>query len=264
MLTLTLWIVFSFPLSTLIDSLVWNEIVHGICCDISGWYHQYDAYSTPIRWSRIALSYLLGSVGVACSSIISVSFEGMGCEPVLNLAATPNEAVCIICTVVNKTILLTLWGKLMYVSYTTDQPVFSRASCRCSSYNLSLGSFDMVDLCLWDALSKWHSSWRVFTCPMCMPIIFWTGHINSCMSWSITDRYIIKWHLCHAWYWFWTIKALVEAVVLWWLCSNSRGHISSVDHCQTFSVFMIRLAKKPVLKAKMLYWHWLCMYFICG
>ncbi len=89
---------------------------------------------------------LPGSVRVACSPILSVSFEGMGCEPVLNLAATLDEAVSIICTVVDKTILLTLWGKLMYVSYTTNQPVFSRASQRCSSYNLSLGSFDMVDL----------------------------------------------------------------------------------------------------------------------
>ncbi len=100
------------------------------------------------------LSYLSGSVGVACSPILSVSFEGMGCEPVLNLVATPDEAVSIICTIVNKTMLQTLWGKLMYVSYTTDWPVFSRASHRCSSYNLSLGSFDMVDLRLWDALSR--------------------------------------------------------------------------------------------------------------
>jgi hypothetical protein len=37
------------------------------------------------------LSYLPGSVGVDCSTILSVSFEGMGCEPVLNLAATPDE-----------------------------------------------------------------------------------------------------------------------------------------------------------------------------
>jgi hypothetical protein len=37
-----------FLLWTLIDSFVWNEIVHGISCDmISGWNHQYDAYSTP-------------------------------------------------------------------------------------------------------------------------------------------------------------------------------------------------------------------------
>jgi hypothetical protein len=70
------------------------------------------------------LSYLPGSVGVACSPILSVSFEVMGCEPVLNLSATLDEAVRIICTIFDKIILLTLWGKLMYVSYTTDRPVF--------------------------------------------------------------------------------------------------------------------------------------------
>jgi hypothetical protein len=48
----------------------------------------------------------------------------MGCEPVLNLGATPDEAVSIICTIADKNILLTLWGKLMYVSYTIDRPVF--------------------------------------------------------------------------------------------------------------------------------------------
>jgi hypothetical protein len=62
-------------------------------------------------------------LGVACSPILSVSFEGMGCEPVLNLSATPDEAVGIIFTVVDKTILLILWGKLMYVSY-NDRPLF--------------------------------------------------------------------------------------------------------------------------------------------
>jgi hypothetical protein len=71
-----------------------------------------------------ALSILSGSLGVACSLISSVSFEGVGCEPVLNLSATPNEAVSIICTAVDNTILLILWGKLMCVSYTTDLPLF--------------------------------------------------------------------------------------------------------------------------------------------
>jgi hypothetical protein len=47
---------------------------------------------------------LPGSVGVACSPILSVSLEGMGCDPVLNLAATLDEAVSIICTVFDKTI----------------------------------------------------------------------------------------------------------------------------------------------------------------
>ena len=87
-------------------------------------------------------------------------------------------------------------------------------------------------------------------------LIFGLGtSTHVCLS-SITDFYIIKRHVSPAWYWFWTIKALVEAMVLWWFYSNSWGHSSSVDHCQTFGVFMIRLAKKPVLKAKMLYWHW--------
>ncbi len=210
------------------------------------------------------LSYLPGSVGVVCSPILSVSFERMCCEPVLNLVATPDEAVSIICTVVDKTILLTLWGKLMYMSYTTDQPVFSRSSCRCSSYNLSLGSFDMVDLRLWDALSRWCCSWRGFTLPMCMPINFGLGTSTHVCSWSITDHYIIKRHVSPAWYWFWAIKALVEAMVYDGFYSNSWGCSSSVDHCQTFSVSMIRLAKEPVLKAKMLYWHLLCMFLICG
>jgi hypothetical protein len=40
-----------------------------------------------------ALHILSGLLGVACSPILSVSFEGMGCEPVLNLSATPDEAV---------------------------------------------------------------------------------------------------------------------------------------------------------------------------
>ncbi len=47
---------------------------------------------------------LSGSGGVACSPILSVSSEGMGCESVLNLTATPDEAVSIICTFVDQTI----------------------------------------------------------------------------------------------------------------------------------------------------------------
>ncbi len=41
----------------------------------------------------------LGLLGVACSPILSVSLEEVGYEPILNLAATPDEAVSIICTV---------------------------------------------------------------------------------------------------------------------------------------------------------------------
>jgi hypothetical protein len=81
-------------------------------------------------------------------------------------------------------------------------------------------------------------------------LFFGLGTSTHVCLWSITDRYIIKWHVSHAWCWFWTIKALVEAVVLWWRYSNLRGHNSSVDYCQTFNVFMIRLAKNLFLRQK--------------
>ncbi len=55
------------------------------------------------------LHVLSGLLGVACSPILSVSLEGMGCEPVLNLAATPDEAVSIMCTVADKTIPSNFW-----------------------------------------------------------------------------------------------------------------------------------------------------------
>ncbi len=42
---------------------------------------------------------LPGLLGVACSTILSVILEEVGCEPVLNLAATPDEAVSIQCTI---------------------------------------------------------------------------------------------------------------------------------------------------------------------
>ncbi len=68
------------------------------------------------------MQILPGSVGVACSPILSVSLEEVGCEPILNLAATTDEAGSIICGVVDKTIPSTFWKKLMYVSYTIDRP----------------------------------------------------------------------------------------------------------------------------------------------
>ncbi len=49
-----------------------------------------------------SIPMLPGSVSVACSPISSVSLAEIGCEPVLNLAATPDETVSIICTFVDK------------------------------------------------------------------------------------------------------------------------------------------------------------------
>ncbi len=121
---------------------------------------------------------LPGSVGVACSPILSVSLEELGCEPILNLAATPDEALSIICTVIDKTITSTFREKLMYASYTTDQPR--------SSVGHPVDALAII--CLW-VLLTWLAyaygmlslvdlaSWRVFTTQMCMPIV-WTGHFN--------------------------------------------------------------------------------------
>jgi hypothetical protein len=50
------------------------------------------------------MGMLPGSAGVACSPIRSVSLERISCEPVLNSAATPDEAVSIMGTFVDKTI----------------------------------------------------------------------------------------------------------------------------------------------------------------
>ncbi len=71
----------------------------------------------------------------------------------LKLSANSDMALSL-CTVIDKTTLSTLWGKSMHMSYTTDRPMYQRASRRCSNYNSSLSSFDMVDLGLWDTLLR--------------------------------------------------------------------------------------------------------------
>ncbi len=156
------WI--QFPLWTLIDSIVWIGIVHGILFDISRWYHciWWILYTYKVIKGN-ACTYL-GLLGVACSPILSVSLEEVGCEPVLNLAATPDEAVSIICTVCWQTIPSTFLGKVDVCElYYWPARVFRRASCRCSSLNLVVGSLTWLTYALWDALSRWHRSWRVLT-----------------------------------------------------------------------------------------------------
>ncbi len=130
------------------------------------------------------------------------------------LISSSDEAVSIICNFVDRNILLTFWGKLMYVSYTTDWSGVSVGH--------PIGALDIF--CLW---ALWHG-WLTLmgcsvkmtlllessTCPMCMPIpICRIWQFNSHMFMIISDHYIIKRHVCHAWYGCWTIKALVEAEV---------------------------------------------------
>ena len=109
LLTLTLWIEFSFRIEPWLIHSLWIGIVHGILFDISGWYHRIWWILYTCKVIKGNTCAYLGLLGVACSPILSVSLEEVGCEPVLNLAATPDEAVSIICTVVDKTILSTYW-----------------------------------------------------------------------------------------------------------------------------------------------------------
>ncbi len=63
--------------------------------------------------------------------------------------------------------------------------------------------------------------------------------IHVC-SQSINDCYIIKLHGSDAWYGCWTIKALVEAEVLYegFYC-ELRVQSSAIDHSQTFRCLII-------------------------
>ena len=213
LLTLTLWIEFSFRIEPWLIHSLWIGIVHGILFDISGWYHciWWILYTCKVIKGNTCA--YLGSLGVACSPILSVSLEEVGCEPVLNLAATPDEAVSIICTVCwqNYTFNLLvrswcIWAILL------SAMVFSRASRRCFSLNLSVGSLTWLTYALRDALSKDIAPGE---------FRFSNVHANFLLDWALqlmyvtisSDCYIIKRHVSHAWYRCWTIKALVEAEV---------------------------------------------------
>jgi hypothetical protein len=74
----------------------------------------------------------------------------------------------------------------------------------------------------------------------------------------ISDHYIIRQHVSHAWYGCWTIKALVEAKVLYDGCTVSCGGIAApLIIARPLNVALlikiIGLANKPILKANMLY-----------
>ncbi len=143
----------------------------------------------------------------------------------------------------------------MYVSYTTDWPGVSVGH--------PIGA--PATNCLWILWYGWLMLMgcsvnmilllKSSTCPMFMQIpICRIWQFNSCMFMIISHCYIIKRHDNHAWYGCWTIKALVEAEVLWWLCCDSWGHSSSVDNCQTFTCLyiykIICLSRKPILMQK--------------
>ncbi len=149
--------------------------------DISGWYHRIWWILCTCKVIKGNACAYQGLLGVACSPILSVSLEEVGCEPVLNLAATPDEAVSIICTVCwqNYTFNLLvrswcIWGILLLAM------VFSRASCTCSSLNLSVGSLTWLTYALWDALSKDTA-----------PGEFWLSNVHAIfLDWALQLMYV--------------------------------------------------------------------------
>jgi hypothetical protein len=116
--------------------------------------------------------------------------------------------------------------------------VFSRASHKCFSFNLSVGSLTWLTYALRNALSK-----------DIVPGEFRLSnvHANFLLDWALqlmfvtvsSDCYIIKRHVSHAWYRCWTIKAMVEAEVEYdgFYC-ESWVHSSAVDHSQTFVLLL--------------------------
>ncbi len=72
-------------------------------------------------------------------------------------------------------------------------------------------------------------------------IFFFGMGTSTCVcSRSFNNCYIIKQHGSHAWYGCWTIKALVEAEVLYdGVYCESWVHSSAVEHSQTFRFLII-------------------------
>ncbi len=188
----------------------------------------YDEYSTPAMWSRVTLAHTsriawcclfcyfvseLRRGGLrACPQLSSYSW--WGCEYNMYRSLT-------------KQYLQPFWEKLMYVSYTWLARVSSRAFRRCSKLKFVCGFFNMVDLRFMGYICQDDIAPGEFWLLQCAcQLFFGLGTSTHVCSWSINDCYIFKQHGSHAWYGCWTIKALVEAGVLYDGFTLSRGCIA--------------------------------------
>ncbi len=85
----------------------------------------------------------------------------------------------------------------------------------------------MVDLHFVGCAVKMTSLLESFDSSNVYANFFGLGTSTHVCSQSINDCYIIKHHGSHAWYGCWTIKALVEAEVLYDVFTVSRGCIAA-------------------------------------
>ncbi len=108
------------------------------------------------------------------------------------------QAVSILCTICWQNYTFNFLGEVDVCElYYWPARVFSRASRRCSSLYLSVGSLTWLTYALWDGLSRWNRSWRVLTLQCACKFFGLCTSIHVC-SQSIPDCYIIKQHVSHA------------------------------------------------------------------
>ncbi len=149
----------------------------------------YDAYSTPVCSSRVMLAYTTRIAWCCLFSyfISELRRDGLWAYPQLSSYSWWGCEYNMYRCWQNYNSMF--WEKLMYVSYTTDRPG--------SSVDHPIGALALIclwvlltwlTLRLWDALSRWRHSWRVFAI-QCACQFSWTGHFNSCMFminyWSV-------------------------------------------------------------------------------
>ncbi len=142
----------------------------------------YDEYSTPVGWSRVMLahtaricwcclfSYYISELrrGGLWACPQPSSYSWWGCEY--------NMYHCWQYYTFNFLIEVDVWEL-----YYWPAMVFSRSSRRCTSFDLSLGSFDMIDLCLWDAQSRWRHFLESF---------HYSNVHDNCLDWALQLMYV--------------------------------------------------------------------------
>ncbi len=183
--------------------------------DIADGTIMYDAYSTPAWLSRVLLAYTARIAWCCLFSyfISELRRDGLwACPQLSSYSWWGCEYIMYHCW---QNYTFNVWEKLMYLSYTTDQPG--------SSVGRPAGAL------AWSVFGFfWHGCLLLIGCFVKMTLIleifhssnvhvnfFGLGTSTHVCLWSITDHYIIKRHGSHAWYGCWTIKVMVEAEALY-------------------------------------------------
>ncbi len=161
----------------------------------------YDEYSTPVKWSRITLAHTARICWCCLFSyfISELRRGGMwACPQLSSYSWWGYEYIMYYCW---QNYTFDFLGEVdVCVLYYWPAKVFSRASWRCSSLNLSVGSFNMVDLCFMGCIVKMTLILESFDSSNVHAKYLKLGTSTHVCFRSIDDHYIIKWHGSQAWY----------------------------------------------------------------